>query len=142
MIAAPAPDELPPTLIQGKKPNNGEEALVSIINRVVSFVPSGDLKAAAIVGCVFVLPFIALEWMNGPGFANAFPAPLFAVMWLLAALFVVIVMPVLRTPAERWGTADVVSLLSRVVLGIVVAGLWIGLVQDQMPCFLGVPNCD
>jgi cation transport ATPase len=115
---------------------------VSGIKRAISFVPSVDLKAAAIVGCVLVLPFIALEWMNGPGFANGVPAPLFAVMWLLTALFVVIVMPVLRTPLERRGTADIVILLSRVVLGIVVAGLWISLVQDQMPCFLGVPNCD
>ena len=115
---------------------------MSRINRAISVVPSVDLKAAAIVACVLVLPFIALERMNGPRFANGFPAPLFAVMWLLTALFVVIVMPVLRSTPERRGTADIVSLLSRVVLGIVVAGLWISLVQDQMPCFLGVPNCD
>ena len=105
-------------------------------------VPSRDLKAAAMIGSVLVLPFIALEWTNTQGFASGFPAPLFAAMWLLTALFVVIVMPALRMPAERRSTADVVSLLSRVVLGIVLAGLWIGLVQDQMPCFLGVPNCD
>ena len=103
---------------------------------------SGDLKAAATVASVLVLPFIALEWTKRQGFGDGFPAMLFAVMWLLAALFVVIVMPVLRMPGERRSTADVVRLLSRVVLGIVVAGLWIGLVQDQMPCFLGVPNCD
>ena len=102
----------------------------------------GDLKAAAIVSSVVVLPFIALEWKNTQGFANGFPAALFAVMWVLPALFVLTVMPVLRTPGERRSTAEVVGLLSRVVLGIVVAGLWIGLVQDQMPCFLGVPNCD
>ena len=113
-----------------------------IVNRVATFVPSGDLKTAALVSCVLVLPFIALEWTNGQGFANGFPAALFAVLWMLTALFVLIVMPVLRMPGERRTTADVVSLLSRVVLGIFVAGLWIGIVQDQMPCFLGVPNCD
>jgi hypothetical protein len=115
---------------------------MSHVDRVVSFLPSGDLKAAAIAGCVLVLPFVALEWTNRQGFPEGFPAALYAAMWLLAALFVVIVMPVLRMPAERRSTADVVSLLSRVVLGIAVAGVWIGLVQDQMPCFLGVPNCD
>lgn len=27
-------------------------------------------------------------------------------------------------------------------LALTLAFLWVGLVSDQMPCFLGVPNCD
>jgi hypothetical protein len=25
---------------------------------------------------------------------------------------------------------------------ILLAWLWVGLIHDQMPCFLGVPNCN
>ena len=115
---------------------------MSIVKRIATFVPPGDLKSAAIVSCLLILPFIALEWTNTQGSGNTFPAALFAFMWSLTALFVLIVIPVLRVRGERSSTADIVTLLSRVALAILVAGLWLVIVQDQMPCFLGVPNCD
>jgi len=35
-----------------------------------------------------------------------------------------------------------ISLLIKVVVLILIAWLWAGIVLDQMPCFLGVANCD
>jgi hypothetical protein len=32
--------------------------------------------------------------------------------------------------------------LLRVVFLAFIARMWIGILIDQMPCFLGVPNCD
>ena len=84
-----------------------------------------------------------LELINRRNFNLEFPFPLFFLMWLLAASFTFIIMPVARE--LRRGTrslTDVVSLMSRAVLAILIAWFWVGLVADQMPCFLGVPNCD
>jgi len=35
-----------------------------------------------------------------------------------------------------------IRLLLKVVFMILIAGLWVGILLDQMPCFLGVLNCD
>ncbi|HYN81900.1 MAG TPA: hypothetical protein VES88_10395 [Gemmatimonadaceae bacterium] len=52
-------------------------------------------------------------------------------------------MPILRSLATgNRALANPVSLLPRVVFLILIAWVWVTLVVDQMPCFLGVPNCD
>jgi len=89
----------------------------------------GQVRASAIVSSVVVLPFIVLQFVNGGGL-NDFPVLLFGVMWLLGFLFLFVV-------TTRW-----LSLPVRIVMLIVLTFCWTGLVIDQMPCFLGVPNCD
>ena len=81
-----------------------------------------------VVALGLVLPFVLLEAVNR-GVDRNFPVVLFALMWMLAAAFVAILMRPSRP-------------LLRVVLLIPIAAFWVGLVVDQMPCFLGVPNCD
>jgi hypothetical protein len=41
----------------------------------------------------------------------------------------------------RLGTSIGISHLAGIVLGV-IAWFWIAILTDQMPCFLGVPNCD
>jgi hypothetical protein len=41
----------------------------------------------------------------------------------------------------RSGTSIGISHLAGIVLGV-IAWFWIAILTDQMPCFLGVPNCD
>lgn len=98
----------------------------------------------AIIGSVLVLPFIALEYVNTQGFkALGFPAMLFAFMWLLSFAFAFLLIPVVRD--ARSGSrvfAHPTNFLLRVILMLGIAMLWIGVVNDQMPCFLGLPNCD
>lgn len=102
-----------------------------------------NLKAPAIIGAVLVLPFMILELVNGGGIHGNFPIPLFGFMWLLPVSFVVILMSIVRSrPAGNRSMPNPVSLLSKVALLILIAWLWVSLVVDQMPCFLGVPNCD
>jgi hypothetical protein len=94
---------------------------------------------SAIVSSILVLPFMVLELRNGGGFA----VPLFVVMWLLPLSFVLLFAPLVRT--LRTGNKSVAGylwLLPRVTLMALIAFLWVGIVVDQMPCFLGVPNCD
>lgn len=103
-----------------------------------------DLGRSAIVGAVLVLPFAILEAINAQDFSwQRFPFPLFVVMWMLAAAFVLLITPVVRN--VRAGGINLFGIgrqIPRVLLVALIAWLWAGLVADQMPCFLGVPNCD
>ena len=80
---------------------------------------------------------------NWTGFPANFPIVLFAVMWLLAMAFVMILAPVVRSARAGGGVlANPTGLLVRTAFLIPIAAFWLALVVDQMPCFLGVPNCD
>ena len=64
-------------------------------------------------------------------------------MWILPLSLILIVMPLVRSRSvDKREPASPFSLLARAVLAILIAWLWVVLVRDQMPCFLGVPNCD
>ena len=104
-----------------------------------------SLRAAALVGLILVLPFAILEALNQT--INRHNAPglivLFSLLWLLPTAFVVILAPLVR--AARAGqslTANPFTLWSRVALLALVASVWGAILTDQLPCFMGVPNCD
>jgi cation transport ATPase len=102
-----------------------------------------QLRSPAIISSLLVLPLVGLEVINRRGFDEGFPFPLFGILWLLPVTFMVALMPIVRT-SWRDGTLRTVpvSLLFRVAFLILVAWLWVAILLDQMPCFLGVPNCD
>ncbi len=100
------------------------------------------MRTAAIAGFLLVLPFIALEWANTQGFSGGFPIPLFLFMWLLGSLVVYAGMPMALQLAGRQGRESVLRIFFRLAVVALCATLWAGVVADQMPCFLGVPNCD
>ncbi len=101
------------------------------------------LRTAAILGTILVLPFIILELVNRRRYPEAFPIPLFGILWLLPMGFSLILKAVgrrLQTGQKMIGSS--IYILLGVALLILIAGLWIGIILDQMPCFLGVPRCD
>ena len=102
--------------------------------------------AAALIGLLLTVPFVLLEWRYNtaqmPSLLH-FPLPLFGILWLLPTVFIITVAPVARAIRSDGGLlAHPVTLLLRVVFLALIAVMWTGLVYDQMPCFLGVPNCD
>lgn len=104
-----------------------------------------NLGAAALVGLILVLPFVILEALNNTITRQNAPglAVLFGLLWVLPTAFIVILMPIVRT--ARAGTsilANPLSLLFRVAFLSLIVMMWTGIVNDQLPCFLGVPNCD
>lgn len=102
-----------------------------------------NLRLPAIISLILVIPFMIMELVNRQNLNNDFPIPLFIIMWLLPMIFIVILMPIVRN--VQMGNslmAHPINLLIRVVFLILIAWMWISLLIDQMPCFLGVPNCD
>lgn len=102
-----------------------------------------NLGPAAIAGALCVLPFIVLELTFGQASYSSFPSGLFGILWILPSMLALISLPIVR--AVRSGNGILLSpstTLLRVAFLILIAVFWIGLLKDQMPCFLGVPNCD
>ena len=100
------------------------------------------LRAPVLAGFALVLPFMILEWINTRGFHDGFPIVLFGLLWLLPFLFTLISTPIVRALSARSGNLAAPRVLPRAVLLISIAWFWVSVTADQMPCFVGVPNCD
>ena len=101
------------------------------------------LRSPAIISSILVLPFMILELINRRSFHEGFPIPLFGILWLLPMAFILILMPIVQNvQAGNRIMADPISLSLRVAFLILIAWLWSGIILDQLPCFLGVLNCD
>jgi len=102
-----------------------------------------NLRLPTTISFLLILPFMIMEVINRRSFNEDFPFPLFIIMWLLPVLFLLTGMPIVRNVrAGNSILASPVILLIRVVFLIFIAWFWASLLIDQMPCFLGVPNCD
>ncbi len=104
-----------------------------------------NLGAAALISFILVLPFAILESLNQTiTKQNALGLILlFGVLWLLPTAFIVILVPIMRTVrAGNSIMANPMNLLFRAAFLVLIAWMWGGLFIDQLPCFLGVPNCD
>ena len=93
-----------------------------------------NLKSPALIGLLATLPFIALELINRRNFDEGFPIPLFVILWLLPTIFLLLV--------RNIQIQNKLMLVIRIAFLLAIFVLWIAIIKDQMPCFLGVPNCD
>jgi glucan phosphoethanolaminetransferase (alkaline phosphatase superfamily) len=104
-----------------------------------------NLKSAALISFTLVLPLAILEYVNNTITRQNAPGliVLFGLLWLLPAAFVVILLPMLRTVrAGNSVMANPMKVLFRVVFLVLIAMMWVGIINDQFPCFMGVANCD
>ena len=104
-----------------------------------------NASGAALIGLLTVAPFAILELRNRPASGNIshFPYPLFILLWLLSMAFTIAGVPIVRTVRAGGSLlTHPVPLLFRVIFLALFAIAWAGIVSDQMPCFLGAPNCD
>jgi uncharacterized membrane protein YiaA len=104
------------------------------------------LGLAMLFGAILNAPFAFMEWFNNPRIQSGefqFPYLLFIGLWFPPTLIFLGVTPIVRlVRAGENVIANPISLILRVAFLGVIAFSWINLVRDQMPCFLGVPNCD
>lgn len=100
-----------------------------------------SLGLAALIGLLCIAPLAYLEMRYNQARRASDFAALFGLLWLMPAVFTLTSVPVVRS--LRAGVlAHPMTLALRVTFMILVALCWISLVRDQLPCFLGVPNCD
>lgn len=101
------------------------------------------LGLPALLGFISVLPFVLMELVNRRDLQEAFPIPLFSIMWLLAAVFFYILISIARNAkAGKNVMAQPITLVASFVCLVLIASLWGAILLDQVPCFLGIPNCD
>ena len=123
-----------------------KEYVLLVAEGVVMKTMLANHISAVLISFIFcVLPFMILEWATRSDLPRSNASlMLWIVMWFLSAVFIAILIPIVRNlrQAVNGIQANPVSLLVRVGLLILFAWNWGFLVMDQMPCFLGVPNCD
>lgn len=105
------------------------------------------LGAAVLFGLLLISPFAFMEYWNNPVIQSGefpFPFMLFSALWLPPTIFFLIMTPIVRN--LRAGESILerpVVLILRVLVLLFMATIWVHLIIDQMPCFLGgVPGCD
>lgn len=102
-----------------------------------------DIGLSVLVGVLMAAPFAALQTTLGRASYSGFPVPVFAILWLLPALFAMVAAPAVRSVRGGEGLLSNPGILvTRLLFLILIGVFWAGIVSDQMPCFLGVPNCD
>ena len=96
-----------------------------------------------LISAALVAPFVVLQWVNRRAFHEEFPVVLFIFMSVHSLVMVLLLTPALRRlRSEGRLSALKVGHWTGLLLGAVLACAYAGVVLDQLPCFLGVPNCD
>jgi drug/metabolite transporter (DMT)-like permease len=99
--------------------------------------------ASLLISATWVAPFIVLQWVNRKTFHEGFPFLLFTFMSLHSLFIVLLLTPALqRLRTERSLRALKPGHWAGLLLGVFLAYVYVNVVIDQLPCFLGVPNCD
>lgn len=106
---------------------------------------TSSFVVSALIGLALVLPFTVLNFTYNPASRRNVvdQIVLFGLLWLLAAAFTGILVSLVRT--WRAGvklTANPFNLFFRIAFLVLIAGMWGGIISDQLPCFHGIPNCD
>jgi len=96
-----------------------------------------------LLGLLCVLPFVIMESVN-PGHApDPFPYTIFLYLWLMFALFLLCLFAILRLSKTKVSKKERLPAYLLNALVLIFTGISIAaLIVDQMPCFLGMPNCD
>ena len=95
------------------------------------------------ISAILVVPFVALELVNRRAFHEEFPFLLFTFMSLHSLLIVLLLTPALRRlRAERNLSALRPGHWAGLALAALLIFAYASVIIDQLPCFLGVPNCD
>ncbi len=102
-----------------------------------------NLGKPLLISIILVIPLLVLELLNRRSNAEEFPVALFTFLIVLPIAFILIMRPMVKVDNKEGKTfTNPVWLILRIFFLILIAILWIGVVADQMPCFMGIPNCD
>ena len=98
---------------------------------------------AAAFAVLLVAPFALMEAVNTASAQVELPTVLFAFMFAHAALISATISAAVLNALSTRSLKSLSKLhWTGVAIGLALLGLYAGVVLDQMPCFLGFPNCD
>lgn len=104
---------------------------------------SGQIIRAILLGLLGVLPFLIMEVVNLGGFPDPFPYTIFLYLWLMFTLFFIALFALFRLWKSNVRNSNrVIGFILNGLLLVFCAMSALNIILDQMPCFLGVPNCD
>jgi hypothetical protein len=96
-----------------------------------------------LLGLLCTLPFFVMESVNLAAVPDPFPTTIFLYLWLMFALLLMSLFAILRLAKVKTKGRERLPayLLNGLVMVFTLLSI-INILIDQMPCFLGVPNCD
>jgi hypothetical protein len=107
------------------------------------FFEKSPLISAAVLGFIFLIPLIALELVNRWKFAESFPFQFFTFAWILQTIFILLLIPIIKKiQSGKSLQKNPIIFILQVAGLLLIAYIWAGLIIDQWPCLMGVPNCD
>jgi hypothetical protein len=102
-----------------------------------------SIRASLLINATLVAPFIVLQLVNRRTYHEDFPFVLFTFMSLHSLFIVLLLTPALRClQTERNLRALGLGHWVGFLLGVFFVFVYTNVVLDQLPCFLGMPNCD
>src|SRR5688572_2188273 len=103
----------------------------------------GSARLAAILSTMIIIPLALLEFNARANLDGIRVDSLVLLGFLWAIAFVVNLLLCLIYNRSRFEILSrSVVLMIFVFLVLALALVWVGVVADQMPCFIGSPNCD
>lgn len=101
------------------------------------------LISSAVLGFIFLIPFIVLEIVNRWKFNEGFPFAVFTFTWALQTAFILTLLPLIKNRQSGKSLKGIPFIFVLRIVGLVlIAYIWGGWIIDQWPCLMGVPNCD
>jgi hypothetical protein len=106
--------------------------------------PSHVLRLAIVLSTAVVVPLLVLELRNAPQALDrtADVWVLFALLWALSLGALVAALPLVSARGGASVAPRPLAVAARVCCVVVLAGMWLAIVADQWPCFMGASNCD
>jgi hypothetical protein len=101
-----------------------------------------QLAQAAIIGLLLTLPFVALELTFNSSQSDQGVVVLFVFIWGLLTTLTALATSLVRTIRAGRSVLSPMNLALKLPLLSLIAVIVITLIADQLPCFLGIPNCD
>jgi hypothetical protein len=97
-----------------------------------------------VISTVLTLPILLLEGMRAvqAGQADLASLRLVALLWLLLGIVIVLGWSIIRRMRGDEANDGPLALSGRAALLILAGGAWLGIMANQLPCFLGLSSCN
>jgi hypothetical protein len=103
--------------------------------------PLNRTLLSSIGALLSIAPFVIMELSNVRS-GGTFPLPLFVVLWFVATAFLLTLTTGIHMMRVETRTARKTLAALLTASSAFFVWFWIMIVVDQMPCFLGLSNCD